>query len=176
MFDLDKFTFADVSIKSDDAGTPQSSSKHQEYDCVLPQLIVNSTIRGSGATSSCENSAISGLTVVDPQTSTSSQNQTTVDKSPSFGNENHQHGTSIPPIPPPPCPSEADTSNSPAEVSLDDTHLQPSPQNAFVPYQGDLIYLKSHPADQVIGNIRSGVLTRSQSQNICLFAGFLSLI
>ncbi|KAF5809455.1 hypothetical protein HanXRQr2_Chr04g0157341 [Helianthus annuus] len=36
----------------------------------------------------------------------------------------------------------------------------------------NLIFLKYHPPDHIIGNISEGVLTRSQSQNICLFAGF----
>ena len=86
-----------------------------------------------------------------------------------------QHvSTSLPPIPPP-FEATAGSSKSPAVVSSDDTHLQPSPTNAIIPYQGDLIFLRSHPPDQIIGNINEGVLTRSQTQNICLFAGFLSL-
>ncbi|KAJ0600578.1 putative RNA-directed DNA polymerase [Helianthus annuus] len=38
------------------------------------------------------------------------------------------------------------------------------------------MFLKSHPPGQIISNISQGVLTRSQSQSICLFVGFLSLI
>ena len=82
--------------------------------------------------------------------------------------------TPLPPMPPP-FEATAGSSKSPAVVSSDDTHLQPSPLNAIIPYQGELIFLKSHPPDQIIGNINEGVLTRSQTQNICLFAGFLSL-
>ncbi|KAJ0933748.1 hypothetical protein HanRHA438_Chr03g0099651 [Helianthus annuus] len=33
----------------------------------------------------------------------------------------------------------------PTDVSSDDSHLQPSPLNAIVPYKGDLIFLKYHP-------------------------------
>ena len=39
-----------------------------------------------------------------------------------------------------------------------------------------LRWTRSHPIDQVIGNLLSGIKTRHQSGNICLFVNFLSLV
>ncbi|KAJ0947184.1 putative RNA-directed DNA polymerase [Helianthus annuus] len=176
LFDLDKFTFESVAVKTNNACPSKNSSSDYGYEIIIPQQKSASSGRAADVQNSCQSSTTATSTVVD-QTSPltpASISSNTVDKSPQIVDQSQHVSTPLPRIPP---PFEATTgsSKSPAVVSSDDSHLQPSPLNVIVPYQGDLIFLKSHPPDQIIGNINEGVLTRSQSQNICLFAGFLSL-
>ncbi|XP_022024742.1 transcription factor SFL2-like [Helianthus annuus] len=156
LFDLDKFTFEDVSVKTNHAGTPQSSHQDNVFDIMIPQYKVTSTTRETNVQNSCQNSTTSTSTVVDPQTSATSSSQTTADKSPSSVDKSQPIFSPIPPIPPPPFQIDVGSSKLPIDVSSDDSHLQPSSLNAIIPYKGDLIYLKSHPPDQVIGNVNEG--------------------
>ncbi|KAF5768399.1 putative RNA-directed DNA polymerase [Helianthus annuus] len=175
LFDLEKFTFENTAVKTNSAGPSEDTTPDYGYEVIIPQ---RSATKGKALVvqNNCQSSTTATSTVVDQSSpsTTASTSSTTADKSPQTVDKSQQWSTPLPPIPP---PFEATTgsSKSPAVVSSDDTHLQPSPTNAIIPYQGDLIFLRSHPPDQIIGNINEGVLTRSQTQNICLFAGFLSL-
>ncbi|KAM0067620.1 hypothetical protein Hdeb2414_s0002g00063491 [Helianthus debilis subsp. tardiflorus] len=175
LFDLEKFTFENTAVKTNTAGPLEDSSPDYRYEIIIPQ---KSALRGGASVvqNSCQSSTTATSTVVDQSSplTTASTSSNTADKSPQTVNQSQQMFTPLPPMPPP-FEDTAGSSKSPTVVSSDDTHLQPSPKNAIIPYQGELIFLKSHPPDQIIGNINEGVLTRKQSQNICLFAGFLSL-
>ncbi|KAM0036293.1 putative RNA-directed DNA polymerase [Helianthus debilis subsp. tardiflorus] len=177
LFDLDKFTFENVSVKTNSAGPSQPPPSDNGYEIIIPQQKFTSIARAADVQNSCQSSATTTSTVVDQSSplTPASTSSNTVDKNPQIVDKNQHVSTSIPPIPPPPFQDTVGSSKSPTVVSSDDSHLQPSPLNAIVPYKGDLIFLRSHPPDQIIGNISEGVLIRSQSQNICLFAGFLSL-
>ncbi|KAM0071004.1 putative RNA-directed DNA polymerase [Helianthus debilis subsp. tardiflorus] len=174
MFDLEKFTFENTAVKTNSAGPSEDTSPDYGYEIIIPQ---RSATKGKTPVvqNSCQSSTTATSTVVDQSSpsTTASTSSNTADKSPQTVDKSQQWSTPLPPIPPP-FEATAGSSKSPAVVSSVDTHLQPSPTNAIIPYQGDLIFLRSHPPDQIIGNINEGVLTRSQTQNICLFAGFLS--
>ncbi|MFS7939268.1 putative RNA-directed DNA polymerase [Helianthus anomalus] len=175
LFDLDKFTFENTVVKTNSAGSSEDSSPDYGYEIIIPQKIA-SMGRASGVQNSCQSSTTATSTIVDQSSplTPGSTSSNTADKSPQTVDQSQHVSSPLPPMPPP-FEATAGSSKSPAVDSSDDTHLQPFPLNAIVPYQGELIFLKSHPQDQIIGNINEGVLTRSQSQNICLFAGFLSL-
>ncbi|MFS7952031.1 hypothetical protein Hanom_Chr07g00602161 [Helianthus anomalus] len=175
LFDLEKFTFENTDVKTNSAGPSMDTTADYGYEIIIPQRSVTKG-KAPVVQNSCQSSTTATSTVVDQSSpsTTSSTSSNTADKSPQIVDKSQQWSTSLPPIPPP-FEATAGSSKSPAVVSSDATHLQPSPTNAIIPYQGDLIFLRSHPPDQIIGNINEGVLTRSQTQNICLFAGFLSL-
>ncbi|KAJ0948302.1 hypothetical protein HanRHA438_Chr01g0025581 [Helianthus annuus] len=162
LFDLDKFTFENVSVKINNAGPSENPPSDNGYEVIIPQQKSASNGRAVDVQNSCQSSTTATSIVVDqssPSTPASTSSNT-VDKSPQTVDKNQHVSISLPPIPPP-FVATAGSSKSPAMVSSDDSHLQPSPTNAIVPYKGDLIFLKSHPPDQIIGNISEGVLTRS---------------
>ena len=172
LFDLDKFTFENTAAKTNHAGTSSSSftpcaSQDQEfgYEFVNPLHTAVDTKTSSPGVQNITQSQTTDTTdvlqrtatVVTPSTSCSQ----TVDRSSTVGD-----------LPPFPQWLQSDESTV---VTQDVQNLQPSPTNAIVPYKGNLYYHRSHPHDQIIGNIEDGVITRSQAKHICLFAGFLSL-
>ncbi|MFS7975641.1 putative RNA-directed DNA polymerase [Helianthus anomalus] len=163
LFDLEKFTFENTAVKTNSAGPSVDTTPDYGYEMIIPQ---RSATKGKAPVvqNSFQSSTTATSTVVDQSSpsTTASTSSNTADKSPQIVDKSQQWST-------------AGSSKSPTVVSSDATHLQPSPTNAIIPYQGDLIFLRSHPPDQIIGNINEGVLTRSQTQNICLLAGFLSL-
>ncbi|KAM0065882.1 putative RNA-directed DNA polymerase [Helianthus debilis subsp. tardiflorus] len=176
LFDLDKFTFENTAVKTNSAGPSEIPPSDNGYEVILPQQTFKSIARAADVQNSCQSSTTATSAVVDQSSplTPASTSSNTVDSSQTV--DKYQHvSTPLPHIPPPLFQATAGSSKSLAVVSSNDSHLQPSPLNTIVPYKGDIIFLKSHPPDQIIGNISEGVLTRSQSQNICLFAGFLSL-
>ncbi|KAJ0587347.1 putative RNA-directed DNA polymerase [Helianthus annuus] len=177
LFDLDKFTFENVSVKTNITGPSQNPPSDNGYEVILPLQTLKSIARAADVQNSCQSSTTATSTLVDQSSplTPASTSSNIVDKSPQTVDKSQHVSTTIPPIPPPPFQDTIRSSKSPTVVSSNDSHLQPLPLNVIVPYKGDLIFLKSHPPDQIIGNISEGVLTRSQSQNICLFAGFLPL-
>ena len=183
LFDLDKFKFEDITVKTNNAGTPQSPQQDYRTDVVIPSHYkVYSASEEAAVQNNCQNSVTAESTTVGqsyPQTTASpltTTAQSSVDKSQTSVDKSQSSYTPLGPIPPLPFQTSDGTTEVQTDVTTTESpNLCPSPQNAIIPYQGDLIYLRAHPPDQIIGNIREGVLTRSQSSNIYLFAGFLSL-
>ncbi|KAJ0951072.1 hypothetical protein HanPSC8_Chr02g0055661 [Helianthus annuus] len=173
LFDLDKFTFEDVSVKINPAGTQQPPLQDYGYDVVIAQYKITSTTRAADVQNSYQSSSTAASIVVNQSSSSTTTllSLTTVDKNQSTVDKNKLCATPIPPIPPP-FKTNVGSSTSPTDISSDDSHLQPSLLNAIVPYKGDLTFLKSHPPNQVIGNINEGVLTRSQPKTFVFLLAF----
>ncbi|KAJ9544572.1 hypothetical protein OSB04_024279 [Centaurea solstitialis] len=69
--------------------------------------------------------------------------------------------------------------SSPQQDLCTDQPIHEASSSAIEPHQADpqphaLRWARSHPVDQVLGNLGSGVKTRHQSANFCLFVGFIS--
>ncbi|MFS8025010.1 hypothetical protein Hanom_Chr16g01470001 [Helianthus anomalus] len=145
LFDLDKFTFENTAVKTNSAGSSEDSSPDYEYEIIIPQRYAR-VGRASGVQNRCQSSTTATSKVVDQSSplTLASTSSNIADRSPPTVDQSQHVSSSLPPMPPP-FEATAGSSKSPAVVSSDDTHLQPSPLNAIVPYQGELIFLKSHP-------------------------------
>ncbi|KAJ0938184.1 putative RNA-directed DNA polymerase [Helianthus annuus] len=139
LFDLEKFTFENTAVKTNSAGPSEDTTPDYGYEVIIPQ---RSATKGKAPAvqNSCQSSTTATSTFVDQSSpsTTAFTSLNTADKSPQTVDKSQQWSTSLPPIPPP-FEATAGSSKSAAVVSSDDTHLQPSPTNAIIPYQGDLI-------------------------------------